>query len=222
MRPAHRRAAGAPRGGASFHPFACRRVISPLFILQVVPLYLPLPAELRALRRKLGLTQAQLAESAGVSQPLIARIENGTVDPRYSTLSSIVDALNRAERKGVLVREVMASPVTSVKSTDTVGIAIRVMREKGISQLPVMAKGVPVGSISDRSVVHALSEAASADELAKWPVSRIMGSPFPMAEPETSVEQAFRLLEDQPAIVVMEKGKAVGIVAKADLLTLVK
>jgi predicted transcriptional regulator len=30
------------------------------------------------------------------------------------------------------------------------------------------------------------------------------------------------LLEDQPAILVMEKGKLVGIVAKADLLSLVR
>lgn len=187
-----------------------------------MPLYLPLPAELRALRKKLGLTQAQLAESAGVSQPLVARIENGTVDPRYSTLSSVVAALNRAERKGVLLAEVMASPVASVRATDTVAMAIRVMREKGISQLPVFAKGVPVGSLSDRSIVHALSEAASADELARTSVQGVMGPPFPMAGPDMSVEQAYRLLEDQPAIIVMDKGKPVGIVAKADLLSLVR
>ena len=186
-----------------------------------VPIFLPMPAELRALRRKLGLTQAQVAEAAGVSQPLVARIENGTVDPRYSTLAAVVDVLNKAERKGVLLREVMTSPVASVRATDTVGVAIRLMREKGISQLPVMGKGVPVGSLSDRSIVHALSEAPDADALSRTPVGRIMGPPFPMASPEMSVEQAYRLLEDQPAIIVVDKGKPVGIVAKADLLSLV-
>ena len=182
---------------------------------------LPLPAELRAMRRKLGLTQAQVAKAAGVSQPLVARIENGTVDPRYSTFSAIVEALNRAERKSVMLQEVMTSPVASVRATDTVGLAIRLMREKGISQLPVLQKNAPVGSLSDRAIVHAMSEAPNPDELAKLPVSRVMGAPFPQAAPETSVEQAYRLLEDQPAVLVMEKGRPVGIVAKADLLSLV-
>lgn len=187
-----------------------------------VPLHLPLPSEIRAMRKRLGLTQAQVARSAGVSQPLVARIENATVDPRYSTLASVVDALNRAERKGVLINEVMTSPVTSIRTTDTVAAAIKVMQDKGISQLPVIAKGVPVGSLSDVSLVHALAGVKDAEELARVPVSRIMGPPFPMASPEMTVDQAYRLLEDHPAIVVLEKGKPVGIVAKSDLLSLVR
>jgi len=174
------------------------------------------------MRRKLGLTQAEVARAAGVSQPLVARIENGTVDPRLSTLRAVVDALNDAERTGVALRDVMTAPVASVRTTDAVGAAIRVMREKGISQLPVLAKGVAVGSLSDRGVVHALSEAQDAEALAKMPVERIMGPPLPMAEPGTSVEQAYRLLEDQPAVLVVERGKPVGIVSKADLLSLVR
>src|SRR5439155_8180774 len=99
------------------------------------------------------------------------------------------------------------APVTSVKATDTVASAIRVMREKGISQLPVLGKGVPVGSLSDRTVIHALSEAADADALAKSLVGGVMGPPFPTAGPDTSVEQAFPLLEDQPAVLIVERGK---------------
>jgi predicted transcriptional regulator len=187
-----------------------------------VPLRVPEPGEVRALRKKLGLTQAAVAKAAGVSQPLVARIENGTVDPRVSTFAAVVDALNRAERKGVLLREVMASPVTSVRATDTVSAAIRAMREREISQVPVMSKGASVGSLSDRGIVHALSEAQDADSLARTLVGDIMGPPFPMASPDMSVEQAYRVLEDQPAILVVDRGKLVGIVAQADLLSLVR
>lgn len=186
-----------------------------------MPLHVPLASELRAMRKKLGLTQAQVAKAAGVSQPLVARIENGTVDPRLSTFTAVLDALNGAERKGVLLSEIMVSPVASVRVTDTVSAAIRVMREKEISQLPVLAKGAPVGSLSDRQVVHALGEAVDAEALAKRTVGDIMGPPFPTAAPEMSVDQAARLLEDSPAVLVMERGKLVGIVAKADLLSLV-
>jgi predicted transcriptional regulator len=187
-----------------------------------VPLHVPLPAELRALRRRLGLTQAEVARAAGVSQPLVARMESGAVDPRASTLRAVVEALGQAERKGVHLREIMTAPVTSVKATDTVAAAIRVMREKGISQLPVLGKGVPVGSLSDRTVIHALSEATDADALARTPVGSLMGPPFPMADPDTSVDQAFPLLEDQPAVLIVERGKLLGIVSKADLLSLVR
>jgi predicted transcriptional regulator len=187
-----------------------------------VPIYVPRPDELRALRRKLGLTQAQVARAAGVSQPLVARIENGTVDPRLSTFRSVVEAMNRAEHKDVTLRDVMTTPVTSVRASDTVGVAIRVMREHDYSQMPVLAKGSPVGSLSDRSILHALSEARDADELARMPVSAIMGPSFPMAAPEMSADQAMRLLEDQSAILVLERGRLVGIVAKADLLSLVR
>ena len=187
-----------------------------------MPLHVPLPSEVRALRRKLGLTQAEVAKSAGVSQPLVARIENGSVDPRLSTYTAVLEALNRAERKGVLLSEVMTTPVASVRATDTVSAAIRTMRELEISQLPVLSKGLPVGSLSDRQVVHALGEAQDAEQLARRSVSDIMGPPFPVAGPDMSVDQAARLLEDQPAVLVMEKGKLIGIVAKADLLALVR
>lgn len=187
-----------------------------------MPLHVPLPTELRTLRKKLGLTQSEVAKAAGVSQPLVARIENGGVDPRLSTYTAVLEALNRAERKGVLLSEVMTTPVASVRATDTVSSAIKTMRELEISQLPVLAKGVPVGSLSDRQVVHALGEAQDAEQLARRTVGDIMGPPFPVAGPQMSVDQAARLLEDQPAILVMEKGKLVGIVAKADLLALVR
>ena len=43
-------------------------------------------------RRRAGLTQRGLAERAGVSQPLVARIEGGDVDPAFSRLLELVRA----------------------------------------------------------------------------------------------------------------------------------
>jgi predicted transcriptional regulator len=56
----------------------------------------PSGEEIQSVRKSQGLTQSAVAERAGVSQPLIARIETGDVDPRVSTLYSIVSALNGA------------------------------------------------------------------------------------------------------------------------------
>ncbi|MDY6779333.1 MAG: helix-turn-helix domain-containing protein, partial [Halobacteria archaeon] len=57
----------------------------------------PTAEDLREKRRNLGVTQNELAEHAGVSQPLVARIENGDVDPRLSTVTRIVEALEHVE-----------------------------------------------------------------------------------------------------------------------------
>ncbi|SFR97391.1 Helix-turn-helix domain-containing protein [Halomicrobium zhouii] len=58
---------------------------------------IPTGEELRDARTERGLTQAELAERADVSQPLIARVESEDVDSRLGTLHSIVSALNGSE-----------------------------------------------------------------------------------------------------------------------------
>ena len=55
---------------------------------------IPTGEDIRAARQNKELTQSELAESAGVSQPLIARIESNDVDPTIDTLYSVVAALN--------------------------------------------------------------------------------------------------------------------------------
>lgn len=184
-------------------------------------LTLPTAADLKAQRTRLGLTQAAVARAAGVSQPLVARIERGSVDPRWSTLKAIVDALNRAERQEVALADVMTKEIVTVRPGDTLQEAIRTMREGGYSQLPVVQKGLPVGSLSERDVVHALA-GATREDLARTPVRDVMGPPFPTVAPSDPVEVATRLLEDHPAVVVMERGRLVGLVAKSNLLDIVR
>lgn len=180
-------------------------------------LSLPTPQDIRAQRVRLGLTQAQLADQAGVSQSLVARIELGEVDPSYSTLKSIVEALNRADRREVTLRELMTGDVANVGPDDTVRHAVETMRDRGFSQLPVIDEGVAVGSVSERDIVHALNEADS-DELGQAPVRRLMGPPFPALDPGEPIEVAIRMLEDRPAVLIVEEGRVIGLITKNDLL----
>ena len=51
------------------------------------------PATLiKAVRRRQGLTQADLARRAGTSQPVISAYEHGRRDPTYATLRKLVEA----------------------------------------------------------------------------------------------------------------------------------
>ncbi|AWB28727.1 hypothetical protein HARCEL1_12080 [Halococcoides cellulosivorans] len=53
-----------------------------------------LQSSLKHSRDQAGLTQGELADKAGVSQPLISRIENQDLNPRVSTLRSLLEYLD--------------------------------------------------------------------------------------------------------------------------------
>lgn len=51
------------------------------------------PATLiKAVRRRQGITQAELARRAGTSQPVVSAYEHGRRDPSYETLRKLVEA----------------------------------------------------------------------------------------------------------------------------------
>ena len=74
--------------------------------------------DLRLLRKKRNITQKKLAELAGVSQSLIARIEKGDVDTRVSTMNKLKNALQKS--KPVLASDIMSKPVHYVIESDSV------------------------------------------------------------------------------------------------------
>ncbi|MCW1935074.1 helix-turn-helix domain-containing protein [Pararhodobacter zhoushanensis] len=49
---------------------------------------------LRSRRRELGLTQEQLGQRAGLAAKHVSRIENGTHEPKVSTLFALISALD--------------------------------------------------------------------------------------------------------------------------------
>ena len=49
-------------------------------------------AQIRAARGLLNWSQGELAERAGVSKQSVTRIENGTMDPRFSTMASLYES----------------------------------------------------------------------------------------------------------------------------------
>lgn len=172
---------------------------------------LPTPEELRRRRLDLELTQSALADMADVSQPLIARIEGGDVDPRLSTLRRIVNALEEADREVVRARDLMHQPVVSVAPDDAVSQAASRMAAEAYSQLPVIENGVPVGSISQGDLVG-LEEAAREE-----PIVEYMGESFPSVAEDATMEEVRSLLEHYTAVVVTDGGQAVGIITEADV-----
>jgi predicted transcriptional regulator len=172
---------------------------------------LPTPADLRERRNELGLTQSELAERADVSQPLIARIEGGDVDPRLSTLRRIVNALAEAETGIVRADDLMHESVIHVEPHDELREAVRKMEDEAYSQLPVLQDGVPVGSISQGDLVHADADDRSEE------VREFMGESFPTVSEDTTLDEITSLLEHYKAVMVTDRGETVGIITEADV-----
>lgn len=178
---------------------------------------LPTPESIKKRRIKLGLTQATLAEKASVSQPLIARIESGDVDPRLSTIRSIITALDDMEKCRVTAKYLMTSPVISLAPSETVDYSVKLMEKHGFSQLPVIDAGVPVGSISENVIVQAMGN-EEFGRVSATRVSALMEESFPTVSPKTDMGTVSHLLETYHAVLVMEIGRVVGVITKYDVM----
>jgi predicted transcriptional regulator len=181
---------------------------------------LPRPEDIRRFRKEANLTQVELAKRARVSQSLIARIESGTVDPRVSTLRRILEVINESstgKSPRLTVSQVMCSPVISVEATDSVRAAIDLMEKDGVSQLPVLKGDSIVGTISETTVVRRIS---SGENVFISKVNDIMDESLAVVPPSTGVDEAYELMSrGYPAVLVVDRGRIVGIVTKIDLIT---
>jgi predicted transcriptional regulator len=173
---------------------------------------LPTPEDLRERRTELELTQSELADRADVSQPLIARIEGGDVDPRLSTLRRIVDALQEAEGGVLRARDLMHSPVVSVAPDDSVHETTELMNEKGYSQVPVVREGSPQGLIGTSDIRQRPEE-----NVGDLPVAEVMGESMTAVEPDATLDAVDSHLDHNDAVLVVEDGETVGIITEADV-----
>jgi predicted transcriptional regulator len=180
---------------------------------------LPTLEEVGRKRRIVGLTQQQLARLAGVSQSLIAKLESGKIDPSYTKVKSILDALERLQTETELkAEEVLHEEVIGVQKSEPVSKAVQTMADHGISQLPVFDGEHSVGSISEKTIIGKVSAGKDLSQISRLPVGDLMEEAFPQVGEDAPLPLISSLLRVYPAVLISTKGKVVGIVTKADLL----
>jgi len=168
------------------------------------------------LRKGLGMTQKELANLAGVSQSLIAKIESGKIDPAYSKVVQILSALEAKQNKGKkTAAQIMSHHIISVSPSDRLQKAVSLMREKDISQLPVFEDGKCIGSVSDSKIVDLIGTRNS--ELKTLLVREVMGESYPIIPANSIVDVVADLLHHYRAVLVEKDGRLSGIITKADL-----
>ncbi|MGB3372532.1 MAG: cystathionine beta-synthase, partial [Rhodococcus sp. (in: high G+C Gram-positive bacteria)] len=103
--------------------------------------------------------------------------------------------------------------------SETVRDAIEILREYGVSQMPVVGAEPPVmagevaGSVTERDLLSAVFEgrAALADSVAQH-----MSAPFPLIGAGEHVSDATKALGETDALMVVEEGKPVGVITRHD------
>ena len=108
-----------------------------------------------------------------------------------------------------------------VHPEETVGSAIAILREYGVSQMPVVQHEPPVmaaevvGSVVERDLLEAVfADRAALDS----PLAERMSPPLPMVGAGGPLPVAMAALEKASALVVLDDGKPAGIVTRSDLL----
>jgi predicted transcriptional regulator len=180
---------------------------------------LPSLDEVGKKRRLMGLTQQKLARLAGVSQSLIAKLESQKIDPSYTKVKAIFDALERLQTETeVRADEMLHNELIGVQKSALVSKAVQTMAEYGYSQLPVFDGEHAVGSISEKTIIGKVSAGKDLNQVSKLSVGEVMEEAFPQVGEDAPLPLISSLLQVYSAVLISTKGKVVGIVTKADLL----
>ena len=117
-----------------------------------------------------------------------------------------------------------AEPVVSVGPDATLADAIGTMTAHGISQVPVLDAGEPVGSLTERGVLGRLLSTPDARDL---PVREVMGAPLAVVPRATHLDALTERLDGGPGAVLVRADSAGGdgaggafhIITRSDLIS---
>ncbi|OIO21999.1 hypothetical protein AUJ17_00540 [Candidatus Micrarchaeota archaeon CG1_02_47_40] len=174
--------------------------------------------DIKKLRAVLGMRQSELARLAGVSQSLIAKIESGKADPAFSKVKRVMEVLENAKNTAEAhAGDVMNRNVIFVSKKTRVLEAVKLIKEKGISQLPVCKGKAIVGAVCEENVLEGLQKFGH-EKMERLCVGEIMGEPFLCVREDTPCKTIAQMLKREKAVLVSKNGKTLGIITKVDLL----
>ncbi len=116
-----------------------------------------------------------------------------------------------------LVRMKAANEFLSIQKNTSVKEALSIMKEKDISQLPVMENGQVVGSLTEAVVLNYLLDSPMKN--ADQKVAEIMGAAFPFVEAEMACKSLNRYInKDTPAVLTKDAKGDIAILTQYDLI----
>ena len=106
--------------------------------------------------------------------------------------------------------------LATVSPTASVDSAIQLLQAKGISQMPVMEDGKPVGSLQEVTLARVLHDRRDPNQV---PVGEVMARPLPQLDVTVHLDEAYRLLmAGNTGVLAIDDGKVVDIITRIDLI----
>lgn len=164
--------------------------------------------EIKSKRKNLGWSQRKLASEAGVSKSLVGKFERADNVPSYKNIKKIYNALNEADEKD-LAEEFAVRDIISVRPSDKVEDAKRIMKENDFSQIPVEEDGGYRGLIVSNQLIDV-------DNSRK--IRSLEYRSLPTIAHDTPKEAFKGLLNHHKAVLVKKGNQLIGIITPADLL----
>jgi cystathionine beta-synthase len=131
--------------------------------------------------------------------------EKRLLEPQRMTAGLISTTKGAGERPRIL----------SVEPRDTVAEALAQMDKYGVTQMPVIDEGKPVGSVRENRLQ---AKVLGDRELLTTTVGELMEASFPVIDVDASSSEVIRLLRRNPAVLVEEFGRITGIITRHDML----
>jgi cystathionine beta-synthase len=105
----------------------------------------------------------------------------------------------------------------AVQSHESVRKTMEMMKERDISQMPVVRNEAMVGSISEAQIIQHLLDQDS--HTGTQAVEKIMGPPFPEVSIETPLSELRHLINRQnQAVIVKDKAGSLHIITQYDII----
>jgi cystathionine beta-synthase len=117
---------------------------------------------------------------------------------------------------GDLIRTRGSRPLATVSPQATAAAAIELLQSAGISQLPVLEDGKPVGSIQEVTLARVLHDNRDPNQVL---VGEIMAKPLPQLDVTVHLDEAYRLLlAGHTGVLAVSDSKVLDIITRIDLV----
>lgn len=164
----------------------------------------------RALGRY-GIRASDLARKADIDKSVVSKILNHRYNPSYKTMVKLFETLDKmVEERAEPVSEVMVRNVVTADIDESIANVIAKMKKGGFSQIPVISRGKFMGMVTERSILLRREGAVRAGD--------VLGADYTVAGPDVPLARAKQALATVQAVVLVEDGRLVGLLTKADVI----
>ena len=119
--------------------------------------------------------------------------------------------INETKNSGAPVELIFVSP------EETVGAALSIMNESGVTQMPVMEENASVGSLRESNILQKLVQNR---DLLDAKVKDVMDKSFPTVDVDASFKEIKSKLHKSPAVLIENFNRITGIITRSDVLDL--